>query len=87
MIYNSIEDVLIESFDSFPNPTSDILYINSKQIQDYTIIIFDQFGRQVYYSKSYNNQGINLMEFENGLYYVTINTVDGQIIKKISLTK
>lgn len=87
VIYNSIEDALNKSFELYPNPTSDILYINPRNIQDYTITIFDQFGRQVYYSKSYNSLRISLGEFENGIYYASINTVNGQIIKKISLTK
>ena len=87
VIYNSIEDALNKSFDLYPNPTTGILYINPRNIQDYTITIFDQFGRQVYYSKSYNSLRISLGEFENGIYYASINTVNGQIIKKISLTK
>lgn len=70
----------------FPNPTSDKLNILWKQHEKVSIRIYSTTGKLVYYAKEkslLNTLKIDTSSFNSGLYFVTINTVNGSLTKKI----
>ncbi len=72
----------------FPNPTTGILTITASSFMtnDFEITIFDSFGRKLI--KKQNSRIIDLTRFENGIYYLTIKSINGDMIsKKIVLIK
>ena len=65
----------------FPNPTTDVVNLSSK----YTIRsvkIIDLQGR-VIETTNRNSHSINLTGFNNGLYFLRIDTDKGLVVKKI----
>ncbi len=69
-----------ESLIVFPNPTTGTLFISdAKKI---TIIrIFDQSGRQVKQWDNSRNK-LNISEFPNGLYFISLQTQTGELINQ-----
>ncbi len=72
----SLNEYHQDLFSLFPNPTSDIIYIES-QFEISTIDIYNSLG-QLVLSKSHENR-IDISNFSNGFYLVQITAVDGQI--------
>lgn len=72
---NNIENNL----DIFPNPVSDILNVVKKNIQN--VSIYDATGKTIM-TTAYNNIDqieIDVTDFENGLYIITVATANGVI--------
>lgn len=60
-------------FQLFPVPTKDFLSIESQIIKDeYSIIIYDIKGQEVFRSKSLGNSKINITNLRGGIYFVTL---------------
>ena len=84
-----IEKLNVEGYYIYPNPTKDLINIKSKQkIEDISII--DVSGKQIYFGSDYKNLkniAIDLSDYSNGIYIITIkfednSTVINKIIKK-----
>jgi hypothetical protein len=72
----------------FPNPTNGILaFSNDFTTKLKSIKIFDNSGRLVQSTTTFNNNSINLKEFENGIYFINFITDKEKISKKIVLKK
>jgi len=72
----------------YPNPTSGIININEEFAlnNDYEVKICSSFGDVVFCGK--NSKMINLSDFANGIYYLSVKTSDNNLInKKIILIK
>lgn len=85
-----------ETFDMviYPNPTNGIvnLSVKSKLNEVYTIKIFNQMGGVIVSQKQMNKktsflEPINLGEFANGIYYVSVSCSKGNIVKRLILNK
>lgn len=78
---NSLNSVLI-----FPNPTSDFVVLKFKNPIDASIEISDVSGKLIYDANvnvhSETHQ-IDLSNFNSGIYFLTIKTVDNYSVKKI----
>jgi fibronectin type 3 domain-containing protein len=68
----------------YPNPVNDILYIEA-ETEILTMEIYDVYGRrQVTETPSHQgNLVIDLSELKSGIYFVKINTTEGNIVKRI----
>ena len=60
----------------YPNPTSDILTINSRA-QLHTIRLFDNMGR-MYQVNTLSNNKLDFRSIKAGMYYLQIETMNGQ---------
>ena len=70
----------------FPNPTSDIININFVDtISRAKIIIYDTTGKIILTNEigNINSNQINLSNFNNGIYFVKIETNEKSVTKKI----
>lgn len=81
----SVEGLSSDSFGLYPNPTTGTVQIvNRANLEITSITILDVNGR-VINSLQQKNQfdSISLAAFANGMYFVTIETTEGSLIKKI----
>lgn len=78
-IYTSVDENNVVSFEVYPNPMNNTLYING-DVQDVTI--FNAVGQQVLFVESRNE--INVEDLSEGLYFVRISDKNGNsMVKKI----
>jgi len=77
-----IEDNNIKDFSIYPNPTSTILNMNTKNIEIIKIEIYDVLGKKVLVTKG-NTTQIDISNLDSGLYLVNIQTKQGVLVKKI----
>ena len=68
----------------YPNPTTGIIHLTNSD--DAFIDVSDVSGRNILHLR--NKQNLNLEQFENGIYYITITSTSGEITRsKILLNK
>ncbi len=78
-IYTSVDENNVASFEVYPNPMNNTLYING-DVQNVTI--FNAVGQQVLFVESRNE--INVEDLSEGLYFVKISDKNGNsMVKKI----
>lgn len=78
-IYTSVDENNVASFEVYPNPMNNTLYING-DVQDVTI--FNAVGQQVLFVESSNE--INVEDLNDGMYFVRISDKRGNsVVKKI----
>lgn len=78
-IYTSVDENNVASFEVYPNPMNNTLYING-DVQNVTI--FNAVGQQVLFVESRNE--INVEDLSEGLYFVRISDKRGNsVVKKI----
>ncbi|MEM0994174.1 MAG: T9SS type A sorting domain-containing protein, partial [Bacteroidota bacterium] len=67
----------------YPNPATDVLYINSKDLDIQQIEVYDLFGRLLLqYTAS---EQIDVSAWKSGLYFIHIKTDQGNMSKKINI--
>ncbi len=71
-----------ETINIYPNPSSDFIYINSKDSDNYTISLFNILGELII-DKKINLQQLNLSNLPNGQYFLKIKSESGIINEKI----
>jgi hypothetical protein len=78
---SNIEDIIV-----YPNPTSDVVYINLPNNNEVNLIkIFDVTGK-VIYSNEYKNIEkieINVSNFKKGIYFISVNNQTKTFQKKL----
>lgn len=87
VLINNITENIISLF---PNPANDYININFTEIQDNTDIFIYNLTGQIIYSKRFNNQkqiSLNTSGFDNGIYFIKINTGKKSVLKKIIISK
>ena len=78
-IISGVDENLAASFEVYPNPMNNTLYING-EVQDVTI--FNAVGQQVLFVEKINE--INVEDLSEGLYFVRISDKNGNsVVKKI----
>jgi len=88
-LYNPALSIAEEEFQKlsvFPNPAKNILNISWDKKEKATIKIFSLTGDIVYYSKGqdlFNTYKINTTNLATGVYFVKVNTVRANVVKKI----
>ena len=75
----------------YPNPTNGVLNLIIDQSGPLTITISNLLGEMVYNNETVNHNNsvikIDLSQFENGLYFVTVQTRENRVVRKIKLIK
>jgi hypothetical protein len=81
----SVEDNLLANLEVYPNPASEVLWIqNSTIINNGSIIVYDLLGREVLQdSINTAKTSINTSTLTEGLYLVKVVSENNQIIKKV----
>ena len=72
----------INGISIYPNPADNIISIDGKYI---TLDIYDVFGKLVYTTK--NDKTINTTLLQNGVYFIDADTENGNIVKKIIISR
>jgi len=81
----------VDASNVYPNPFKDELHLNTELLglqesnTDYSVTIFDNQGKQVYKGKisSIDNVKLNTSNWKSGSYYITIQSNEQNISKKI----
>jgi len=66
----------------YPNPTSNLLHIETKQTDVTAVEIFDLQGKSVKQVSLVNETNINVSDLANGMYFIKIATANGQVTRK-----
>ena len=66
----------------YPNPTSDVLYIETPQTTINTVEIFDVQGKSIKQTSITHTNNINVIDLANGMYFIKIATANGQVTRK-----
>ena len=80
---DDIQSVSASSFNIYPNPVRNTMYISGdiEDIQD--VKILDTNGRIVVFTENYTDSGINVSSLLGAVYVVAIHTSKGYVYKKI----
>jgi hypothetical protein len=79
-----VTDITVSPFRIYPNPASDELYINSNEIEPYSVIIYDVMGRKQMSSNDHlSNSKINIDGLPPGQYYVQLISKSNSYTTKI----
>lgn len=70
----------------YPNPTDGVFRL-SDTVKGSSISIYDELGRKVKTIDHLNEDGIDIREFENGMYFVEIENSTTKVIRKLILKK
>ena len=74
----------IATFNLFPNPSNDMLYLNNGTHDIQQVKMYNNLGALVYSNDDNQQQcEIDVSSFSKGLYYVNIHSFDSTIRKKI----
>ena len=81
----SVTDNLFKNLEVYPNPTSEVLWIqNSTIINDGIITVYDLLGREVIQSNMNTSKtSINTSSLTEGVYLIKIISGNSQVIKKV----
>ena len=84
----SVEDFEFSDFTLFPNPAKDEINLKWNKTEDASIRIFDTQGKIMFYGKKvnlYNGLKVDVSSFNSGIYFVKLNSNNGEITKKLIL--
>ena len=76
----------LENLNIYPNPTLGLVNIKRKEKIN-TISVSNILGKQVFFTKDFNANNIDLSSLDNGIYFINIRTDKGIHIEKIILSK
>jgi hypothetical protein len=75
-----------ETANFYPNPTDGVFRL-SDTVKGSSISIYDELGRKVKTINHVNEDGIDIREFENGMYLVEIQNSKTKMVRKLTLKK
>ena len=70
----------------YPNPTDGVFHI-SDNVKGSSISIYDELGRKVKTIDHLKEDGIDMGEFENGMYFIEIQNSNTKLVRKLTLKK
>ena len=78
-------ETALENITLFPNPTSNLLRINSPQLQIEKLILYDLQGRKVQQLnvEDPTQYQLDLSTLKTAIYFVEIHTENGVITKRV----
>jgi hypothetical protein len=85
-IISSALNELNEEISIYPNPSNGKLFISTSEVIK-SIKVTNIIGKEIYSSNNFNDNSIDLINFNNGVYFINLSTEKGTITKKIILTK
>ena len=78
-----VADFTTENFNFYPNPTTDVIFIQSKNKLPFNLVIFDSLGKQV--SSSTSETSVNLSNLSKGVYFLHFSSEENVQIEKLIL--
>ncbi|MDP7567471.1 MAG: T9SS type A sorting domain-containing protein, partial [Flavobacteriales bacterium] len=85
-IISSALNELNEKISIYPNPSNGKLFISTSEVIK-SIKVTNIIGKEIYSNNNFNDNSIDLINFNNGVYFINLSTEKGTITKKIILTK
>ena len=85
-IISSALNELNEEISIYPNPSNGKLFISTSEVIK-SIKVTNIIGKEIYSNNNFNYNSIDLINFNNGVYFIDLSTEKGTITKKIILTK
>ena len=86
----SIDESMIKSkfFTIYPNPTTDLIYFESTQFNDFKVSVYNNLG-QIILQETFihTNNSISLKKLTKGIYYIKLENEKDYEIHKIILTE
>jgi photosystem II stability/assembly factor-like uncharacterized protein len=82
----SVEDFELNSISMFPNPTKNQVSLVWNKGQQVSVKIYNSLGKLMYYTKNQslvNSLNIDTSNYNSGLYFVSVNTINGVVTKKL----
>ena len=76
----STPDKEVFDFSIYPNPTTDVLYIN--QVRDITKLEIININGQLIFTQNKSLGNINVSQLQNGVYFLKVHTENGIATKK-----
>lgn len=70
----SVNTVKSVDFSVAPNPATDVISINAEGIVGGTLRVVDMLGNVIYVSDFNNSKKVNVSEFKNGVYFLTVQS-------------
>jgi len=77
-----LSDLNSASIQVFPNPTENVVTI-SMSVNTANLTITDAQGKTLYVGQIINDQQVNLASYEDGVYFLSIDTENGKVLKRI----
>ena len=71
----------------YPNPTSDQFLIDANTTDILSVDLYDVNGRHVFSARISDRENINVTSLENGIYSLTIKSVDHVTNKKLVIVR
>jgi photosystem II stability/assembly factor-like uncharacterized protein len=84
----SVEDFEFNDLSMYPNPATNEVNLKWNKSEDVSIRIYDTQGKIMFYGKNinlYNEFKIDVTSFNDGVYFVKLNSNKGEITKKLIL--
>ncbi|APY07637.1 hypothetical protein BWZ20_04680 [Winogradskyella sp. J14-2] len=84
----SIQDFEFNDLTLYPNPAKDQVNLKWNKPENVSLRIFDTQGKLMFYGKNinlYNGYKVDVSSFNNGIYFVKLNSNKGEITKKLIL--
>lgn len=81
---DGVDDYTLQSITVYPNPTNDVLFLQSPEISMNNVFIYDVYGKLLETVQvNGNNTTIDLSSRASGLYFLRIETEKGMISKRV----
>ncbi|MTE27302.1 VPS10 domain-containing protein [Winogradskyella ouciana] len=84
----SVDEFEFNDFTLYPNPANNEVNLKWNKPDDVSVRIYNTLGKIVFYGKKVNLQNgfkIDVSPFDSGLYFVKLNSDNGEITKKLIL--
>lgn len=84
----STEDFELNNIAMFPNPATNQVRLSWNKAEQVTVKIYNSLGKIMYYTKGQTllePLKINTAQYNSGLYFVSVNTVNAVITKKLMI--
>ncbi len=85
-IISSALNEINEKISIYPNPSNGKLFISTSEAIK-SIQVTNIIGKEIYSNNNFNDNSIDLINFNNGVYFINLSTEKVTITKKIILTK
>jgi len=73
-------------FSIYPNPTQEILNINSNSTKEFNVLIYDVTGRIIFESKLPENEIFDVSSLSKGVYFIAFSK-DGSLVSQLKFIK
>jgi photosystem II stability/assembly factor-like uncharacterized protein len=84
----NVNDFEFNDLVMYPNPASSAVNLKWNSTEDVSIRIYNAMGKLMYYGKKINLSNsfrIDVASFNSGVYFVKLNSLKGEIVKKLMI--